>query len=271
MSVPGVNERLELANRIVREASGIILGYFQTDRFVLEKKQDQSPLTVADKETEQFLRREIEGAFPDDAILGEEFADKTGKSDVRWILDPIDGTKSFISGVPLFGTMVGIEILGEAIVGSVYFPGLAEGIYACRGQGAWHYRGDETPQRASVSDKTDLSEAVVVTTEAETFMDRNSAETWQQLAGAAYFARTWGDVYGYLLVATGRVDVMIDPVLNLWDAAAVQPIIEEAGGRFTDWAGTPRIDAGEAIGSNGYLHEQVLQITRNRAGKFDES
>ncbi len=269
MTVSLVNERLELANRIVKQSGDIILAYFQTDQFVLQKKTDNSPLTIADQETEQFLRREIEREFPEDSILGEEFDDKQGNPDVRWILDPIDGTKSFISGVPLFGTMIGIEILGCATIGSVYFPGLDEGIYACRNQGAWHFRGNEAPTRASVSSQTDLSEAVVVTTEAETFARRNSVDVWTELTDATYFARTWGDVYGYLLVATGRVDLMIDPILNIWDAAAVQPIIEEAGGRFTDWAGTARIDAGEAVGSNGHLHERVLEITRRRAGQFN--
>lgn len=270
MSVSLLSERLALANRIARESGEIIRTYFQTDRFQLEKKADHSPLTIADRETEQFLRKEIESAFPEDTILGEEFAEKEGNPDVRWILDPIDGTKSFISGVPLFGTMVGVEILGVPTIGSVYFPGLDEGIYACTGQGAWHFRGSEAPTVASVSDCDDLGEAVVVTTEVETFAKRNSIETWRELADAAYFARTWGDVYGYLLVATGRVDVMIDPVLNIWDAAAVQPIIQEAGGRFTDWAGVARIDGGEAIGCNAPLHEQVLQITGARAGKFHE-
>jgi len=269
MSVSLLSERLALANRIARESGEIIRTYFQTDQFELEKKADQSPLTIADRETEQFLRREIEVEFPEDTILGEEFAEKQGNPDVRWILDPIDGTKSFISGVPLFGTMIGVEIEGVPTIGSVYFPGLDEGIYACAGQGAWHFRGDESPSRASVSERHDLAEAIVVTTEVETFAKRNSVEIWQQLSEATYFARTWGDVYGYLLVATGRVDVMIDPVLNIWDAAAVQPIIEEAGGRFTDWAGQARIDAGEAIGCNAALHEQVLQITRPRAGQFN--
>ena len=263
-----IERRLELANQLVREASSIILNYFQTDLFELQKKGDGSPLTIADQETEQFLRREIDRAFPQDSIVGEEFDDKEGETEVRWILDPIDGTKSFISGVPLFGTMIGVEIAGKPTIGSVYFPALSEGIYASSGQGAWHFRGSETPVQANVSTNSNLAEAVIVTSEAETFADRDAGDVWQTLTDASYFARTWGDVFGYMLVATGRVDVMIDPELKIWDAAAVQPIIEEAGGSFTDWAGTPSIDAGEAIGSNGMIHEQVLQITRSKAGYF---
>lgn len=268
MCSPEVERRLKLANQLVREAGSIILKYFQTDLFELQKKGDGSPLTIADQETEQFLRSGIEGLFPEDSIVGEEFDDKQGETEVRWILDPIDGTKSFISGVPLFGTMIGVEIAGKPTIGSVYFPALDEGVYASSGRGAWHFCRDETPVQAKVSTNSNMAEAVIVTSEAETFADRDAVDVWGALTDASYFARTWGDVFGYMLVATGRVDVMIDPELKIWDAAAVQPIIEEAGGRFTDWAGTPSIDAGEAIGSNGAIHEQVLQFTRSKAGYF---
>ena len=255
-----LDSRLNLANQIARQAADIIMPYFMTDRFDVEAKPDGSPLTIADRQTEQFLRDQITSRFPEDGIVGEEFGITVGKNNIRWILDPIDGTKSFIRGVPLFGTMVGVEVDGRAEIGSLYFPGLREGIYACRGQGAWHFQGDQAPVRAQVSSVNALSESVLVTSEVESFASRNASQTYAELARSVYFCRTWGDAYGYLLVATGRVEIMIDAVLNVWDAAAVQPILEEAGGRFTDWEGRARIDGGDAIGSNGRVHDSVLAI-----------
>ena len=265
---PKIQSRLDLARRIAKEAGRITLDYFQTDRFEVQRKGDGSPLTIADQQSETHLREVIAQSFPDDAIVGEEFGETSGTSGFQWVLDPIDGTKSFICGVPLYGTMVGVTIDERAVIGSVYFPGLDEGIFAARQFGSWAYKGDRQPVQANVSTKSTLSDSVLVTSESETFGDRGAAEVYRQLVEKVYFARTWGDVYGYLLVATGRVEIMIDPILNVWDAAAVQPIIEEAGGTFTDWAGNESIHAGEAIGSNGHVHESVLNLTRDHAGKF---
>jgi histidinol phosphatase-like enzyme (inositol monophosphatase family) len=279
MTSPEIESRLQLANRIAREAGELTLKYFQTDCFEVEKKSDGSPLTIADQEAEKFLRAEIQNAFPNDAIVGEEFGETKGDSGYCWVLDPIDGTKSFISGVPLYGTMVAVvEALGhgaesegvanatrKSLIGSVYFPGLDEGIFASVGGGAWHFRGSQQPMRAQVSTTSNLSDSVLVTSEAETFAERGAENTYQQLSDQVYFVRTWGDVYGYMLVATGRVDLMIDPILNVWDAAAVEPIINEAGGKFTDWKGHSDIDAGEAVGSNGSIHANVLSILKSTA------
>lgn len=273
-----LQKRLELANVIAKSAGQLTLNYFQTDQFDVIRKGDGSPLTIADQEAEKFLRQAILEAYPNDAIVGEEFGETAGQgseqSEYTWILDPIDGTKSFISGVPLYGTMVAVEkatdekSARESVIGSVYFPGLDVGIYASRGQGAWSFKGDAAPTAASVSKTSSLADAVMVTSQVETFGKRSAAEVYQQLAQAVYFSRTWGDAYGYYLVATGKVDVMIDPILNIWDAAAVQPIIQEAGGRFTDWAGASRIDAGESIGTNGLVHDEVIALTKKIAGVF---
>ncbi|MFT5301103.1 MAG: histidinol-phosphatase [Mariniblastus sp.] len=262
-------KRMELAKRIAVSAGKLTLGYFQTDRFDVMKKGDGSPLTIADQNAEKHLRAEILDAFPDDAIIGEEFGETSGESGFRWILDPIDGTKSFISGVPLYGTMVGVEKTGNqkearrSVIGSVYMPSLETGIYAMRGGGAWAFEGDQAPVRAHVSTKTELADSVFVTSAVEAFFERKAGDIYRELADRVYFYRTWGDAYGYYLVATGRVEMMIDPILNIWDAAAVQPIIEEAGGTFTDWSGAPRIDAGEAIGSNGHVHADLIAITKH--------
>ncbi len=261
-------ERYELAQRIAKSAGKMTLNWFQTDRFEVEKKSDRSPLTVADRESETHLREQIAQHFPNDTIVGEEFGVTAGSSDWRWILDPIDGTKSFISGVPLYGTMVAVDRKvadsdqRECLIGSVYIPGLDEGLHAMKGQGAWHFRGDAAPVRASVSKNTSISDAVLATSQVETFDRMGLSETWDRLANEVYFCRTWGDVYGYLLLATGRIDVMVDAELNIWDAAAVMPIVEEAGGTFTDFHGDAKIDTGNAIASNGPFHDRLLELVK---------
>lgn len=258
-------DRLQVANRIAKSAGHVTLEYFQTDQFSVDFKGDGSPLTIADREAETHLRAEIESAFPNDAIQGEEFDDKDGTSGFRWILDPIDGTKSFITGVPLYGTMVAVEKIGssdtrDAIIGSVYFPGLDEGIFAARGQGAFSFKSSQHPKQARVSSKSDIKKSVLLTTSVPDFEARGADKAFAKLANQFYFSRTWGDVYGYYLVATGRAEAMIDPELNVWDAAAVQPIIEEAGGRYSDWNGESKIDTGDAVGSNGHFHDEILQL-----------
>ena len=261
------SQRYELAQKIAKSAGKVTLNWFQTDQFEVEKKADRSPLTIADRESETHLREQIAKHFPDDSIVGEEFGVTEGSSPWRWILDPIDGTKSFISGVPLYGTMVAVDraIEGssdqrECLIGSVYIPGLDEGIHALKGQGAWHFRGDQPAVRASASKTTNIADAVLATSEVETFNEIEQDGLWDRLAGEVWYCRTWGDVYGYLLLATGRIEVMVDPILNIWDAAAVQPIVVEAGGKFTDFNGQPKIDTGNAIASNGPFHDRLLEL-----------
>lgn len=258
--------RLALALAAAKAAGQLTLQYFQQDNFQVERKSDASPVTIADRSAEQLLRERIAAQFPRDGILGEEFGASDGvggsASGFRWILDPIDGTKSFISGVPLYGTMVGVEHAGRALVGVVFMPGLDEGVYASAGQGAWRWRGAQPPVRARVSQRARLADGLFVTSQVDTFAQRGAAAAFDALQKAASLTRTWGDCYGYLLVATGRAELMADPILNVWDAAAVQPIIEEAGGTFTDWQGDPTIHAGEAIATNGHVLDEVLAVTR---------
>jgi histidinol-phosphatase len=255
-------ERLELARAIAREAGDVTLRYFCRDNYQVEWKQDASPVTVADREAEQHLRRRITAAFPDDAILGEELGELAGTSGFRWILDPIDGTKTFISGVPLYGTMVGVEYGRHGVVGVVHMAGLAETVYAAVGHGAWHWRGAAAPRPAQVSQKRALADGLFCTSDVKGFGEAARAAAYERLQTAAGLARTWGDCYGYLLVATGRAELMVDPRMNVWDCAALQPILEEAGGTFTDWNGTPTIHAGEAIATNGHVFDEVLKLVR---------
>jgi len=263
-----LTSRLALAREIAVAAGKKTLEYFQRGNYEVERKADASPVTAADRAAETLLRERIAAAFPADGILGEEFGEAVGESGYRWILDPIDGTKSFISGAPLYGTMVGVEFEGECPVGVVYIPGLDEGVFAARGGGAWHFRGEEEPVRATASKCRDLSQGVFVTSQVDSFDDRPGGDAvFQELQKRAYVTRTWGDCYGYLLVATGRVEVMIDPEMNVWDAAAVQPIIQESGASFTDWSGQPTIHSGEGIGAAPGVVEEVLAITRPVSGQ----
>ena len=255
-----ITARLQLALEAGKEAGRLTVDYFH-QRVAAERKSDDSPVTIADREAELLLRKRIAAAFPSDAIIGEEFGEQAGTSGVRWILDPIDGTKSFITGVPLYGTMIGVEVSGRVEIGFVYFAALDEGIYAARGRGAWHFVGNTAPQRAQVANNKLLSEGAFVTSQVDSFDKRGAAEAFQKLQRAAYITRTWGDCYGYLLVATGRALAMVDPIMNVWDAAAIQPILEEAGGTFTDWQGNATIHAGESIGTNGHVLQEVLAVT----------
>jgi len=253
-------DRLHLAVEAARAAGRITLKYFRQADLAVDRKADDTPVTVADRQAEEELRRQIAARFPDDAILGEEFPDRPGTSEFRWILDPIDGTKSFIRGVPLYGTLVGLEHAGEPVLGVIVIPAIDEYVYAARGQGAWYAIGNESPRPARVSDCPTLEEGLFVTSEVGTFDESDRREAFDRLQATARMGRTWGDCYGYMLVATGRAELMVDPIVEVWDVAALLPIIEEAGGTFTDWKGQRTIHSREAIATNGPIFEQVMGL-----------
>ncbi|MDO5114024.1 MAG: histidinol-phosphatase [Planctomycetia bacterium] len=253
-----MDSRLEFAVNVAKLAGKNTLRYFRQDNFDVEEKSDETPVTIADRSTEILLRNEIEMAFPHDAILGEEFPSKEGSSGFRWILDPIDGTKAFIHGVPLYGTLIGVEYEGKAILGVIEIPAMDERVYAKTGGGAWYVQGEKTPVRAQVSACSHLSESLILTSEEMTFYRTDRYASWKRLIHHAKQARTWGDCYGYMLVATGRAEGMVDPAMSLWDAAALFPIIQEAGGIFTDWQNVPTYTTGEAVVTNGRIHQEVL-------------
>ncbi len=257
-----LQDRLDFAVAIAMEAGDITLEYFRQEGLAVDRKQDDSPVTIADRSAEEHLRARILETYPQDAILGEEFGAVAGTSGYRWILDPIDGTKSFIHGVPLYGNLVAVEHGGEGVVGVIRIPALQECVYAARGLGAWYVRGSAPPARATVSDCPRLSEGLFLTSEVRCFGEVGRQDAYWRLQAAARLTRTWGDCYGFMLVATGRAEVMADAYLSLWDAAALQPIIEEAGGSFTDWKGNPTIQSGEAVATNRLVRDEVLAITR---------
>ncbi|HQU42565.1 MAG TPA: inositol monophosphatase family protein, partial [Pirellulales bacterium] len=210
------SSRLELARTAAREAGAITLRYFRESNYAVELKCDQSPVTVADREAEQHLRSRIAEVFPGDAVLGEEFGERPGDSGYRWILDPIDGTKSFISGVPLYGALIGVEFEQRSVVGVIHIPALDEMVYAARGEGAWMLRGDRPPTAARVSRTPRLADSLFCTSEVKSFSKSGRRQAFDEFDAACRLSRTWGDCYGYLLVATGRADLMVDPLMNVW-------------------------------------------------------
>ena len=265
-----LDERLELAVTLALEASAIPRRYFRSDELVVDRKDDDSPVTRADREAELLLRQRIETACADDAIVGEEFPSKDGTTGFKWYLDPIDGTQSFVRGVPLFGTMLALEHDDIPVVGVIAFPALGEIVYAAKGSGAWWAvnANDATSlaaldvRAASVSTTSMLADAAVSHGGLDLYSQLGMQDELQRLLTAAKVSRGWCDCYGHYLVATGRIDAMVDPEMHIWDNAPLKPIVEEAGGRFTDLAGNAVIDGGSGLSTNGYLHDAVLKEWR---------
>lgn len=255
-----LKNRLDFAVRAARRAGRLTLDYFRRDDLAVEHKADNSPVTVADRLAEQSLRKQIGEQFPSDAILGEEFDDMPGTTGFRWILDPIDGTQSFVHGVPLFSTLVAVEHDGESILGVICLPALDQCVYAADGLGAWQISGDSTPTPAKVSQKSTLSEGLFVTSEVDGFSEIGRHDVYLRLQSAARVCRTWGDGYGYAMVATGRAELMVDPIMAVWDAGPLLPIMREAGGTFTDWKGQPTMHSGQGIATNGLILDEVLSL-----------
>lgn len=252
-----LQQLLEFSVALARDAGAITHRYFKGS-FSAERKADNSFVTTADREAERNIRDAIEKAFPDDAILGEEEGEKPGSSRRRWIIDPIDGTYAFVHGVPLYGVLIGLEVGDDPILGAVNLPALNETIYAARGLGCF-WNG----KPARVSATAALDQALLLATDFVESREHRFGSAVTVLRKRANVLRTWGDCYGHMLVATGRADVMLDPIMNIWDCAALLPIIEEAGGTFTDWEGRRTIAGGNAISTNGVLFQEVMQTIRN--------
>lgn len=257
-----IETRLEWAVKIAQEAGTLTLEHFGEPDLAIDRKADDSPVTVADRRAEEHLRRRIAESFPEDAIHGEEYDDRPGQSDFRWIVDPIDGTKSFIHGVPLYATLVAVECEGRSVAGVIRLPALGETLSAAVGQGAWHVRDGAAPRRAKVSDCPRLAEGLFLTSEVATFDRVGRREVHDRLQSAARLSRSWGDAYGYFLVATGRAEVMVDPVVEVWDVGPLPPILTEAGGTFTDWEGRPKTDSGQGVATNGRVYDEVMRLLR---------
>ena len=254
MNLPSPSELLSFAEGLALRAGEITLQYFGS-QVEYREKGDGTPVTLADRAAEKTLRELIGERYPEHGILGEEFGEKEGSAPIRSILDPIDGTRSFMRGVPLYAVLIGVEVQGAPVVGVAHFPALAETVAAARGRGCrWNGR------TCRVSTQDDLKRALVLTTDPG--MARRSAvgPGWDRLTGACDYTRSWGDAYGHALVATGRAEVMVDPELSSWDSAPLHTILTEAGGQFTDVKGRATIHGGSGLSTNGRLHKTVLEF-----------
>lgn len=247
---------LDFAIETAYLAGRLTLGYYQMG-IQPDFKADDSPVTVADKKSEELIRSRIEKNFASHEILGEEFGHTPFFHNVshRWMIDPIDGTKSFTRGVPLYSVLLGLEIEGKVEVGAAYFPALDEMIAGASGEGCW-WNG----RRAQVSKVNDLARAYVAFSDPRLFDQYNRRDAWEKIKNATYHRGGWGDAYGYALIATGRAEVMLDPVMDAWDCGPFPPILSEAGGYFGDWKGNRTIWGKEALGTTNALLPQVLKL-----------
>lgn len=264
-------ERLDWAIRIAQEAGELTLRHFNQIGLAIEKKKDGSPVTVADRGAEELLRRRILEQFPDDSILGEEFPPHEGTSSWRWILDPIDGTKSFIHGVPLYANLIGIEQAGKPQIGLIWIPALGQGVWAEKGKGAWQTSPQLTqPIPARVSTVSTIEESLLLASELAIYHQTGRDEIFEILEKRAELTRLWGDAYGYYLVATGRAEIMLDPELSDWDAGPLLTILEEAGGHFTDWNGNAVITGEEGVATNAALFQEIIALTKQFPKNYSE-
>jgi histidinol-phosphatase len=246
-----VNPDLSFALDLADLADGMTLPAFRAADFSVETKPDLTPVTEVDRSVERALRERIGAERPGEVVAGEEYGAEEG--DVRWIVDPIDGTKNFVRGIPVFGTLIALERAGELSVGVASAPALGRRWWAARGQGAFV---DGGPMRVSSLDE--LGEAQLCFGGLNGWRKAGRLEAFVDLAGRCKRTRGFGDFWMHMLVAEGAADVAVEPDVSLWDLAAVQVIVEEAGGRFTDLAGEARADGGSAVSTNGLLHAEVL-------------
>ena len=249
-----LDARIAPAAELARLTGDIALGHYRS-RLVVETKPDGSPVTAADRAAEAAAREWVQRFFPDDGVLGEEFGEERPGARRRWVIDPIDGTKSFVRGSPLWGSLVAWCEGETVLAGAAYFPAVGELIAAAPGAGAW-WNGS----RCAVSTVSSLGKSAVLTTDARFDERPHRRAGWDRVADAASVARTWGDCFGYLLVATGRAEMMCDAIMNPWDAAALYPVVREAGGVFTDWDGRDTAFGGSAVATNHALAGEIRAL-----------
>ncbi len=262
---------LDLALRLAERADAVTTAAFGRADLLVETKADRTPVTEADRDVEAEIRRALAEERPGDRVVGEEFGEdsEAGESRRRWIIDPIDGTKNFVRRIPVWATLLALEVDGHMSLGVVSAPALGRRWWAARGHGAWAGptgSGDRPSDasRIEVSKVADLSDAHLSGTTLSDWDDWGGPGSYLDLALRCYADRSFGDFWSHMLVAEGVCDIGLDPIVSLWDLAALQVIVEEAGGRFTDFTGVARPDGGSAISSNGLLHDLALHVLTGR-------
>jgi len=249
---------LSFTRELATASADIILPFYNGADLGLELKSDASPVTLADRGAEEIMRRMIEERFPDHGIVGEEYGTVRGDAEFVWVLDPIDGTKSFISHVPLFGTLIGLLHQGRPVVGCIHQPVLKQLMLS---------DGSTTTLNGApvrIRPCHDLSRATMVTTDPTHPAKYHNGAAFEALQNRVSFSRTWGDCYGYLLIAAGWADVMVDPIMNPWDLLPIEPIVRGAGAKMTTWTGEPanHMAANSGIACDPAIHDEVIRILR---------
>ncbi|MAY73290.1 MAG: inositol monophosphatase [Phycisphaerae bacterium] len=264
-----VQQRLEVAIEVARDAGALTLETFGRSRNDVERKSDGSEVTAIDRAAERFIRERLAAEFDGDGVLGEEFEPKPSRSGWRWIIDPIDGTFSFVRGVPLYATLLGAERVdangrptGPVEVGVIVMPALDEVVYGATGGGAWRTQGSGDPVAARVNSVDRLEDATICVTSVDYFDKQGLSDVFSRMCAASGHTRGWSDAYAAVLLATGRCDALVEPIMNPWDSAPMQPIITEAGGRLSDWTGKETVHAPTLVASNGRVHDELLRTLR---------
>jgi histidinol phosphatase-like enzyme (inositol monophosphatase family) len=250
MSSPSLKEMMHVAVEAAHLGGRRTLAHFNAGVEV-EDKADDTPVTVADRDAETAIRGFLSKHYPTHTIVGEEHPDAPGDPDYKWIIDPIDGTKSFIHGVPLYGVLIGCEVRGRPSVGVIHLPVLGETVFAADGEGAYFNGG-----RARCSAVTKLADATILAGSITRAIDRSNA--YRALADRAKLNRGWGDAFGYALVATGRAEIMLDPKIAPWDCSPMPPIMREAGGWAGNWNGEENIHGPDWLAVCAGLKDEIL-------------
>jgi myo-inositol-1(or 4)-monophosphatase len=248
-----LNELRHFCKWLADESGKIIRHYWRTG-ITIESKPDQSPVTIADKKAEEFMREMIMKKFPNHGILGEEFGEHNPNAGYKWVLDPIDGTKSFICGTVTFGTLIALTKNGKPILGVINQPILNEFLIGD------NYKTELNGKRVHVRECNNLSDAVLLTTDQLNIEKYHTIKNFNELIHKVKLYRQWGDCYGYYLVATGYADIMIDPIMNVWDLMALIPIIRGAGGTITDYYGNDPLKGNSIVATGGVLHKEVIEL-----------
>jgi histidinol-phosphatase len=256
-----VAEDLALALELADLADSITIERFGAADLVVDTKPDLTPVTEADTAVERAVRERVAAVRSGDVVIGEEYGAPSNDSARRWIVDPIDGTKGYVRGLPVWATLLALQDGDELTVGVVSAPALGRRWWASRGSGAFVRGGDQgEPQELHVSDVRELSDAQLCFGGLGEWEQVGRGELLLELGRACWNARGYGDFWGYMLVAEGGAELMLDPIVSVWDLAAPLVVVEEAGGRFTDFSGARTAAGGSALGSNGHVHEAALAI-----------
>jgi myo-inositol-1(or 4)-monophosphatase len=254
------DELLAFARRLAEISAAVIRPYFRNG-FAVELKADESPVTAADRNAELAMRELIERTHPDHGVLGEEFGSHLPDARYRWVLDPIDGTKAFVSGAYLFGTLIALVKDGRPVIGVINQPVVGDYLVGT-GRQTWL---NDRPVRVAACDR--LEEAILLSTDHWNVFNHQNGPAYEALTRRVKRYNNWGDCYGYALVATGGAHIMMDPIMNEWDLMALIPIIEGAGGCITDWHGGDPISGLSSVATNGALHDAVIRALSREIGR----